>query len=182
MSWRTLYRIGRRPVYTGLFLLVFAIIISVIALLPNFALLVKIVFAEVVLSTKVLTVLALYGSLQASFTVVTLFIVLLFAFLAALNITLLTYYIRRRRRGGAKGKVTSVATFGGIISGALGLGCAACGSIVLSVVATTLGGVGFLALLPLHGTEFSFLGLGLLLYSTYIILRHINDPLSCEQK
>lgn len=180
MHWRTLYRIGRRPTYSGLFVAVMVMVISVVALLPNAALVTKIFVANVPVLTKVSTVFALYGSLLSNFTLVTLLIALLFSILTALNVTLLTYYIRRRRRGGSA-KV-SWTSLGGVASGILGLGCAACGSIVLAAIASMVGGISFLAFLPLHGTEFSLLGLGLLLYSSSMLLQHINDPLVCTVK
>lgn len=180
MVWRTLYRIGRRPSYSGLFLLCFTLIMSVVAILPNLALAIQITAAAVPLSTKLSALLALYGYLYGSFTTLTLLVAFLFAFLTALNVTVLTYYIRRRRVRGGSG--LNVASVGGFVSGALGLGCAACGSIVLSAVAGMLGGLGFLAFLPLGGTEFSFVGIALLLLSSVTLLRHINDPMLCEQR
>jgi len=44
---------------------------------------------------------------------------------------------------------------------------------------TTFGGVGILALLPLGGSEFALVGLGLLLFSSYSLIKHVNDPLLC---
>jgi len=180
MILRTLYRIGRRPAYSGLFFGTFALALIVLALFPNAALVERVLFAEVAPMTKLVTLFVLLGSLPAAFSAMTLLIAISFAALMALNVTVLTFYVRRRRSSqSARTAKIGVTSLGGLVSGVLGIGCAACGSIVLSAVVTTFGGVGILALLPLGGSEFALVGLGLLLFSSYSLIKHVNDPLLC---
>ena len=181
MLLTTLYRIGRRPAYSGLFFGTLSATLLAIALFPNAALVSKVAAAEVALHTKVAALLALVSSLPATFSTTTLVIAISFAVLLAFNVTILTYYLQRRRKGTRGTKRLGATSLGGIVSGVLGLGCAACGSIVLSALVSTFGGVGLLALLPFGGGEFAVVGLGLLVLSSYVLLTHINDPLVCRE-
>lgn len=68
----------------------------------------------------------------------------------------------------------------GLVLGALGLGCAACGSLLLAPLLALFGAAGLLAILPLHGQEFGLLAILLLGYSTYKIAKAITSPLICK--
>ncbi|MEK7546517.1 MAG: hypothetical protein AAB554_05650 [Patescibacteria group bacterium] len=63
----------------------------------------------------------------------------------------------------------------GIIVGLLGIGCAACGSVVLA----SLLGIGAVAALPFRGQEFAWLGLAVLAASTISISKKIAEPAAC---
>jgi hypothetical protein len=63
----------------------------------------------------------------------------------------------------------------GIVIGLLGVGCAACGSVVL----TSLLGVGFVAALPFGGRELAWLGLAIMIFALFDIVEKIADP-SCR--
>jgi hypothetical protein len=176
----TLRRILKNGKYGAFFLGTLGATFLAIALFPNLTLLISVLGAEVAFATKLMVLLSLIAAMPAGFTPVTLAIATVFALLLSLNLTLLTYYIRRRRKGlGRTGRI-SAASLGGVVSGVLGIGCAACGSIVLSVIVTTFGGAGLLALLPYGGSELAFLGLGMLIVSSVILVSHINDPLVCR--
>ena len=68
---------------------------------------------------------------------------------------------------------------GGLISGFFGIGCAACGTFLLSSILILLGTGGLLAWLPFRGEEFGLLGVGLLLYANHMIVKKIQAPLVC---
>lgn len=63
----------------------------------------------------------------------------------------------------------------GIVVGLLGVGCAACGSVVL----TSLLGVGFVAALPFGGQELAWLGFAIMLFALLDVSAKIADP-SCR--
>jgi hypothetical protein len=94
------------------------------------------------------------------------------AALFGLNAALVYYYMRDQvnvnRAAGA-----SVA---GIVIGLLGIGCVACGSVVL----TSLLGLGFVAALPFHGQEFAWVGLAVTMAATFNIAAKIADPVACK--
>ena len=103
------------------------------------------------------------------------------AVLFGINIALLTYYIRRRQEKTGNTKA-SLASLGGIVSAGLGIGCAACGSVVLTSLLGMFGAGSLLLLLPLHGAEFGIVGLILLLVSIRYLIKRIQDPLVCPAK
>lgn len=88
-----------------------------------------------------------------------------------LNAALVFHYMRDQvRLNHAAG-----ASVAGIILGLLGVGCAACGSVVLA----SLLGVGAVAALPFRGQEFAWLGLAVLAASTFSIAEKIAEPAAC---
>ncbi len=68
----------------------------------------------------------------------------------------------------------------GIIAGTVGIGCAACGSILLTTIFGTSAVAGVLATLPLHGGEFAIIGVLLLIVTMYILAKQISKPLICK--
>lgn len=150
--------------------------------LPNFSLLGQVLHPDSAgtISEKANFVFSLYGSIGTNFTAVSAGYTIAIAILFGMNIALLSYYIARAR-GGVRGVgTTGAAGVGGLVSGIFGIGCAACGTFILTSVLTLFGASGYLAILPLGGEEFGFLGVGLLIYSIYILTKKINDPLVCD--
>lgn len=134
------------------------------------------------ISEKLSFLLSLYGSIGTNFTPVSASYTIIISVLFGLNISLLTYYIRKVRSGMKGISSTGVAGLGGLMSGVLGIGCAACGTFILTSVLTLFGVSGIIAYLPLGGEEFGLLGVGLLLYSLYILSKKIAEPLLCRIK
>ena len=64
-------------------------------------------------------------------------------------------------------------------AGVLGVGCAACGSLLLGVVLPSLGAAGALAALPLNGEEFGILSVALLFASLLLISKNIAGSIAC---
>ena len=59
------------------------------------------------------------------------------------------------------------------------MGCAACGSVILTAFLGTIGAGGLLLLLPFHGAEFGIIGLLLLCASIRYLIKKIAEPLVC---
>ncbi len=148
-------------------------------LLPNLAV-IKQVFGSgsIDFGEKMAFLLSLYSTLFSNNTVVSGVILVLTAILFGINIGLLIYYIRRRQEK-IGDKKAHLASLGGVVSAILGLGCAACGSVVLTAVFGLLGASSLVLLLPFHGAEFGILGIVLLLVSIRFLIKKINDPLVC---
>lgn len=173
-------RVFKNGWYLSLALAIFVVGMSLVLLLPNLALITQVFLTEgVALGIKLKLYLALYGSLFTNFTLASALITLGSVFLFSINIALLIFYIRRAQKGSRGIKKAQASSFGGLIAGILGIGCAACGSVILSSLAVSLGAVGLLAFLPLHGGEFALLGIVFLLYSIFLLVKKINDPLVC---
>jgi len=70
----------------------------------------------------------------------------------------------------------------GIISGLLGVGCASCGSVVLSTLIGVSLTTGIVDFLPLNGLEFGILGMIIVILSIYLLSKKILNPLICKVK
>lgn len=124
---------------------------------------------------KVTLPLTLLSAITTNFTPLSAVYTVVIAMLAGIN-TALTVELTRARRVQASGIMTGVS---GVVAGAFGLGCAACGSLILTALVGTTAGVGALAFLPLGGSEFGLIGVGLLSYSTYLLSKQINKT-TCD--
>jgi hypothetical protein len=109
-----------------------------------------------------------------------LVLLIAFSLLSALNIVLFVFFLRRRISAAPTLRITSLSTGVGFFASILGIGCAACGSLVISALAASFGGVGFLTLLPLNGKEFLLFGIVFLLLSIVLLDRAIRNPLVCR--
>ncbi len=173
---RTVFRQFR---YLQIAVLVAALALSTAILLPNISIIQQ-VFSSTAISSasKIDFLWSLFGSLVTNFTPFSALYTVTVSLLLGVNIALLTFYIRRRQVG-SKNYAGNTAGFFGVIVGAFGVGCAACGSLILSALLTSLGAGGLLLLLPFHGAEFGVLGVLLLGYSVYQLSKRIHDPLVC---
>lgn len=99
------------------------------------------------------------------------------AILIGINTSLVLAYVRMRRD---KMRATGVASgLLGTLAGLLGLGCAACGTFVLSPLLVTIGAGGLLALLPFGGEELKYIGIVLLILSVYFLRRDLSRAAVC---
>ncbi|RJQ34097.1 hypothetical protein C4568_03065 [Candidatus Parcubacteria bacterium] len=164
-------------VHSTLLALAVSLFVFVLAVwLPNLRLLFQVwTDASVSLGDKVALPINLLPSIATNFTPLSASYTIAIAILTGINVALIIHLIKTR---GMLGQGTVVGA-SGIFTGALGLGCAACGSIILTSLVGTAGGVGILALLPLRGSEFGIIGVVLLGYSTYLLAKQINKPLVC---
>ncbi len=116
------------------------------------------------------------GTFRTNFTVISQIVSVIVSLLAGINVALLIHYFRKR----IKVQRESGISIFGIILGMLGVGCSACGSIVLSSLLGLTTAASLLNILPLRGSEFGLLSIGLLLWSIYYTAKKANDPFWCE--
>jgi hypothetical protein len=154
------------------------IVFSLAVFLPNFSLVWAIVNSPTLLSGKLTLFISLYGAIQTNFTFLAASYTVLISILFGLNVVLLIHLVHSRRVGTA-GK-NAVVSMGGLVSGILGVGCAACGTFILSAVLGLVGAAGLLTLLPLGGEEFGIVGVLLLAYTTYALIKKIREPNVCS--
>ena len=147
--------------------------------LPNFGLITRVVFdSSVSIESKVQLPWSLVGSIGTNFTPLSATYTIVIAVLFGVYIAMLTYFLKRRIK---EVRQDGVATgFLGIASGILGVGCATCGSFLLTSVLSIVGASGTLALLPLGGNEFGIIGVILLAVSLYMTAKQIENPLVCK--
>lgn len=144
--------------------------------LPNLHLITK-TMTSVTLSfwQKTNLITSLLGSFDTNFTPLSRVITVSISALAGIQVSLLTYYLRQSI---TIQKEMGISFFG-ILASLLGVGCASCGSVIL----TTILGLGstsiILGAFPLKGQEFSILGISILLLAIYLTVKKLNKPLIC---
>ncbi len=149
--------------------------------LPNLGLVWQIVASgSVPFADKVEVLAALVGSIATNFTVFSALSTIAIAALFGANVAMIAYQFRLRRHLVRQtGQAGAAASFGGLAMGLFGVGCAACGTFVLSPALTLVGFSGLIALLPFGGEEFGVLGVGTLGLSLVLTARRIAEPVAC---
>lgn len=174
---RSLKEVFRRPGYVGLAVFV-AIFIALLAiLLPNISFLRHIADSNVFSAgRKAYIFWTFLGSFKTNLTIFGQITTISVAILTGINVAMFVFYLRKRVIM-QKAAGTSVL---GIISGLVGVGCASCGSVLLSSIFGIGATSSFVGLFPLKGAEFGILGIILLLVSNYLIARKLQDPFTCK--
>ncbi len=147
--------------------------------LPNTALILSVLSSSASFADKLNFLGTLYQSIGTNFTLVSATYTLLIAILFGLQIALLTYYVRKTKTSRASLRGIGGTGLGGLVAGIFGIGCAACGTFILTAVLSLVGAGGLLAFLPFGGEEFGFLGVALLLYSIWLLLKKLEAPNVC---
>ena len=154
-------------------------VMSLALVMPNLPALKQVFESTAVTSVfKTGFLFSLYGSLFTNFTFWSAIFLVLLAALFGVNVSLLTYYVRCQKSSSNSYSI-QLSTWGGFISGLFGVGCAACGSVILTAFLGTIGAGGLLLLLPFHGAEFGIIGLLLLCASIRYLIKKIAEPLVC---
>ncbi len=120
-----------------------------------------------------------YWTLGSNFTPLSATLTVIISILFGLQVSALMFYIKSMRHEGRVVRTTSALSVSGFVSGLFGIGCSACGSVIITGLLSTVGASGLLALLPLGGEEFSFISIGLLSYSLYYLIRAVSRGKVC---
>ena len=179
MIFQALQKVFRKPLYTLLALIVSAVVFAFTVWFPNISLIVEVMgHPGISFSQKLDLPISLLGSIATNFTLLSASYTVAIALLFGVNLAMTIYFLRRKisevRQSGV------VTGFIGLTSGVLGVGCAACGSLLLTSGLSLVGASGILAFLPLAGGEFGILGVILLLASIYLIAKQIQNPAICK--
>lgn len=177
--FRILWGVLRSPRYATIALVISVLVFSGATWFSNTALIVAVVTSSAPFFDKIALLGTLYGSIGSNFTIVSATYTILIALLFGMQVALLSYYITKARSHSSELNRVSLTSLGGLLSGVFGIGCAACGSFLLTSMLAVVGAGGLLALLPFGGEEFGVLGVALLLYSMYVVLKKIDTPFVC---
>lgn len=178
---RIIKNILLHPVYIATSLGVAFVAFALVIWLPNLSFISSVLEnANVSWGDKAVFLFSLLGSIATNFTVLGAFSTVLIALLFGIQISLMIYLLRKRSLIMA-GK-SAMASSAGASIGLLGIGCSACGSIILTAILPAMSAGGFLALLPLAGAEFSLLGVLIITLSVFFTVRHIMRPAVCIPK
>lgn len=173
--------IRRNIGYITLALTVSAFVLATAILLPNVALLLLVWTSEsMVVLGKFLITFNLLGSLTTNFSPLSALTTVSISLLVGVNVALMLYLYRQQKRLVTHRSVATTSL--GALFGMFSVGCAACGSLILTSLFGVAGGVGILTFLPLRGQEIGILGVLILGYTTFLLVRTIIRPLICKIK
>jgi hypothetical protein len=116
------------------------------------------------------------GFFDSNFTKTSQIFVVIISALAGWNVSLAVYYMK----GAISVRREAGVSLLGLVSGILGVGCSACGSVLFTSVFGLSASAGIIGFLPLHGAEFSLLGIILLFVSIAIVSERIVKPPTCK--
>ena len=119
-----------------------------------------------------------FVNLGANFTSWTLVVTIFISVFTAMNVTFIVYFIKRRI---ALQRISGLGVFS-IIFGLFGVGCSACGSVLLSSVLGITTATALMGYLPFNGKEIGIIAIIILAISNYIILYKIKNPPVCKIK
>lgn len=179
MVFQALQKVFRKPIYVVLALVVSASAFVLAVWLPNIRLVAGVVSSpDVPFVSKIQLPLSLLGSITTNFTLLSASYTIAIAILFGIYIAMTIYFLKRRIK--EVGQSVIATGFLGIGSSVLGVGCAACGSFLLTSILSLVGASGALALLPLGGSEFGIIGVILLVISINITSKQIRNPAMCK--
>jgi heme/copper-type cytochrome/quinol oxidase subunit 1 len=113
---------------------------------------------------------------KSSFLPASLALAVVGSLFGAINITLSYLYFKTRGASIIKNGLSSGT---GLVFAFLGIGCAACGTALLSTLLGLLGLSSVLGFLPYDGLEIGFIGLAILIVATLVLARKLGSPAVC---
>ena len=179
MVFQALKKVFQKPLYVLLALATSVAVFAFAVWLPNIPLIVKVMgHPGIPLAQKLDLPIGLLGSIVTNFTLLSASYTIAIAILFGINLAMTVYYLRRKiDKVGQSGIATG---FFGITSGVIGMGCAACGSLLLASALSLFGATWVLSFLPLAGGEFGVLGVILLAFSIRLVAKQIQDSATCK--
>jgi hypothetical protein len=169
-------RIYRHPAYSIAAVCIAAAVLVFAILLPNVSFLRHTVTADFftpIQKTRILV--SSLGAINTNFTPLSRATTIVISILTSMNITMFVYYIRRRADSRLAGGTGILGTLAGLV----GVGCASCGSVLLTSFFGLGATAGFIGFLPLRGAEFGLLGIALLLLSIHALVRKFSRSMIC---
>lgn len=146
--------------------------------LPNLSLVWDTIISMLTAPMKFVYLFDSLGAFHTNFTLTSQVTTIAVSLLFGIHVSMVTYYFIHRI---SSQRSAGIGTLG-IISGIFGIGCAACGSVVLSSIIGVGAATGFLGRLPFHGIEFTALGIIFLVVAISIVSKKITDPQVCPIK
>lgn len=178
MKLQAFITVMREPLYSGIGLGAATLLMLLAVWLPQWSLIYTVVTSEAFTFVSGSVFLGtLLGSLYSNFTIFSLMTTLSIALLTGILVALSIYSYRQKKREAAAKR--AIAGSIGVGSGALGLGCAACGSLAFSSLASSLGLAGVATLLPFGGKELTLLGIIILGFAINQQLRTLVQSKTC---
>ena len=176
---QALNKVFRHPTYVVLAMFGGVGTFAFAVLLPNVPLIVSIMsHPDIAFADKISVPISLLGSIATNFTTLSAANTIAIAGLFGIDIALTVYLLKRRVRAVRQSGIAAGSL--GAFSAVLGIGCAACGSLVVTSALAVFGVSGLITFLPLRGGEFGILAVLLLALSLYMITKQIQNPEVCS--
>lgn len=177
---RSLQLVFKNPNYIAL-ASILAIVITLIiflisVLILHYGLLVYVFTSGIFgLEAKMQIFWDLLTAIRLNFSFSSIVIMVSLSALLAIDIAIFTFYFKKQMAVRAE---AGVGVFG-LLIGLLGIGCSACGSIILSSILGFTTATALIGFLPFAGLEFGIIGIFLLLLSIYLIALKIQASDNC---
>ncbi len=179
MLFRAFKKVFNKPFYIIMAIITMVVVYLISVWLPNIPLILKIMrHSDLSIIQKVNIPISLLGSIHTNFTLFSAIYTILIAIFFGINLSMIIYFFKRKIKTIKKSGVTT--SFLGLLSGLLGVGCAACGSLILTSLLALFGASWVLEALPFRGEEFGAIGVILLVISIYTVAKQIENPTVCS--
>lgn len=176
---KSLIKVYSVPKNTRSTVIVGLLFLCLISIIQNFDQIKSILALSLSLPKKLSLIMSIILNLYTgNLVALELVLHLVLATLFAVNLTLSLHYFKKRGSGGDTISGSGTALFASIL-GLIGSGCAACGSVVLTLLLGSASAFAILAKLPFGGQEFLYLAIVVLVYSIYSVSKKIQAPLVC---
>lgn len=155
---------------------IFFVLLFVVVWLPNLRFLWTILTSPFFSAgARVKIIVSGFGGLATNFTPLSLIITITVLTLTSVYLAMVVVYLEKRSF------LYREAGFGAsaFVLGMFGVGCASCGSVIISGLLGAGAAAGFLGFFPLNGQEFGIASIALLLVSLGWLSRKFADPVSC---
>lgn len=169
----------KKPQYITIAAIVSVAVFVFSTWLQNLKLLGFVLGSSASISTKTSLLASMVGSIATNFTVFSASYTVAIAVLFGINIALVVYFFVRRKDFFQQSRAAGGSIFG-LVAGMLGVGCAACGTLVIAPLLALVGAAGLVIYLPFGGEEFGLIGVVVLMVSIYSISKKIMQPQVCE--
>ncbi len=179
MYLRSLNKVFKQPRCIFVWLITSLSIFVVVVWWPNFSLIEQILrMPNISLYTRLSLPISLLFSIATNFTPLTASYVVITVVLFGLNLAMISYYLKYRISNIKKSGLT--LGFFGLLATLFGLGCSACGPLLITSLLSLFGASGILMFLPFKGEELGIIGVLMLLISIYMLAKEIESPSSCQ--
>ncbi len=179
MVFQALKKVFRNPSYFALAFVTSLAVFLFAVWLPNIPLIaIMMGHTGVPFLERINFPISLLGSIATNFTALSASYTIAISVLFGMNLAMMAYSLRQKTAEAVSGGIA--VGFFGAGSGVLGMGCAACGSLLFTSALSLFGASGLLAFLPFMGGEFGILGVILLLISLSMTAKQIQNPAVCK--
>ncbi len=178
MLGQALQKVFRHPAYVVAAAAIGSVLFILATWLPNLGLIGEVMISPNTPFTEKFNLpISLIGTITTNFTGLSASYTIAIAILFGIDVAMVTYYMRHRVTQSTRVGVSSGIL--GLVSGVIGMGCAACGALLLTSILSLVGATSVLLLLPLRGGEFGIIGVIVLCFSIYKVAEQIQKPNVC---